>query len=473
METRTQYECEVFINTFIGPSVRLFGNYDLKVDTESSLVNRLNLDLSQWAPAYLHFCDWEFISSQVGRLKWKNNRLYDLAKVPCDFPYQDMAAQLFATGVGALWGKSKKCLVLDLDNTLWGGIIGDDGLSGIRIGEDSGDGEAFKRFQTYVKKLKERGVILAVCSKNDENIAREPFEKRTDMVLRATDFSCFIANWSPKSENIVTISRKLNIGLDSLVFFDDSPVEREIVRQHLPMVTVVNVPEDVSLYCVALSEGRYFDAVSFTDEDRKKTEQYLANEMREIAVTNFADYGDYLMSLNMEAIVEDFDEQNLRRITQLINKTNQFNLTTPRYTEAQVRSFMESSEVISKYVKVRDRFGDYGLIGLAIARIKGGQAFLDTFLMSCRVLKRGVEDLLIRSLLEDLINRGVGELRGSYIRTEKNKMVKDLLFQFQFAIVDANEERSSYVLKLSKSLDIFSKEIFINKISAETYGVGN
>ena len=438
--------CEIIQNTFEEPTLRPNGNLELKLESSHlRFVKQLNFSLAAQAPAYVSFNDVDSLSAFHGRKSWRDDRLYDLSKIPVAHSHLATYAANLAAVIFARFGKSKKCLVLDLDNTLWGGVIGDDGLDKIEMGTGSPEGEAFARFQLYIKALKDRGVILAVCSKNEHATAMEPFLKRSDMILRSEDISCFVANWKAKSENIVEIARRLEIGLDSIVFVDDNPAERAIVRQTLPEVTVVEMPDDPADYATALNSTALFETSALTLEDGQRTEHYRGNIERKAELVNATDYPSFLKSLEMKAIIAEFDDSNLPRITQLINKTNQFNLTTRRYSESEVKATAENDQAITRYVKLSDKYGDNGLISVLIAK-RGGtdELAIDTWLMSCRVLQRGVEDLLFKNLVSELVSNpkllnDVRRITGTYIPSPKNALVQDLFQRLGFSL-DSKDE---------------------------------
>lgn len=437
--THRLLNCEIVVNTFEESITRVYGSFETKLkSSRANFVRTLNLKLSLEAPTFVHFHDINFLSALHGRLNWRDDGLFDLSKIPVSFEYLVPYAEGLAAVIGALFGRNKKCLVLDLDNTLWGGVIGDDGVSGIEIGEGSPTAEAYKRFQLYIKSLKDRGVILAVCSKNEEKNAKEPFLKRTEMPLKIEDFSAFFANWDPKSDNIQRIAQTLNLGLDSFVFVDDNPAEREIVKRNLPEVTVVEMPDDPSLFERTLAGTHYFETVGVTHEDLERTTQYRANALRQEAlVTSGENYEDYLKSLAMSAVIAPFNTDNLPRITQLINKTNQFNLTTRRYSESEIGKVASESCYLTRYVKLKDRFGDNGLISVLIGKFEPDASFsIETWLMSCRVLKRQVENVLFKNLLEYLVECDVKKITGVYIPTEKNALVATLFSDLGFKRVD-------------------------------------
>jgi FkbH-like protein len=361
--------------------------------------------------------------------------------------YGDLVGRLLA----AQQGRSAKCLVLDLDNTLWGGVIGDDGLEGIILGQNSALGEGFVAVQTYAKQLGERGVILAVCSKNDEANALVPFGGHPEMVLQRSDIAAFVANWSDKATNIRAIAQRLNIGLDAIVFLDDNPFERELVRQELPMVSVPEVSEDPSLVPDILAAAGYFEAVSITADDLARTEQYRLNQAREALKESTTDLEGYLKSLEMRLVWQPFDPVGLQRITQLTNKTNQFNLTTRRKTEADMQAIIDDPDSFGLQLRLLDRFGDNGMISVVIGRkIADGAVDIDTWLMSCRVLGRNVEEATLNIVAGEAIRLGAKTLIGRYISTAKNGMVREHYSKLGFSFEREDEEGAIYVLDLTR-----------------------
>ena len=354
--------------------------------------------------------------------------------------YGDLVGRL----LGAKQGLAKKCLVLDLDNTVWGGVVGDDGLAGLVLGQGSAAGEAFVAFQEYARELSRRGVILAVCSKNDEANAVEPFEKHPDMVLRRNDIASFVANWADKPSNLRTIAEELNIGIDSLVFVDDNPFERNLVRQELPMVAVPEVSEDPASYARTVADAGYFEGVAITDEDRVRSAQYQSNREREHLKQTATDLDAYLRSLEMQLIWKRFDEVGLQRTVQLINKTNQFNLTTRRYTDEDILALMSNNQAFGLQLRLLDRFGDNGIIGIVIGKMAGEEDLLiDTWLMSCRVLGRQVEPTTLNLVADSAKRLGARRLIGEYFPTKKNGMVRDHYSKLGFTTVDTRDDGSS------------------------------
>ncbi len=410
----------------------------------SHMVDRLNLRMAELADDdRVDLLNLTRAITRDGLNIWHDPVLWHRAKQeisPLAAPaYGDMALRLIA----AQQGRSAKCLVLDLDNTLWGGVVGDDGLEGLRLGQGSALGEAFVSFQSYARALAHRGVILAVCSKNDEENARSPFEKHPEMVLKLEDIACFVANWSDKAGNLRHIAERLNIGVDSLVFVDDNPFERNIVRRELPAVAVPELPEDPAFYAQCMADAGYFEALHVTAEDFERGGQYRANIAREDLRVSHSDLAGYLKSLNMELSWRPFDRIGLHRIVQLINKTNQFNLTTRRYTESDVVSITNDARVLTLQLRLIDTFGDNGIIGIVIGKSDADTIHLDTWLMSCRVLGRQVEEATMNLVVAEAKRRGAERLIGEYLPTKKNAMVRDHYKRLKFDPVKSNSDGSS------------------------------
>ena len=377
--------------------------------------------------------------------------------------YGELVARLMAAAVG----RSAKCLVLDLDNTLWGGVIGDDGMEGIVLGQGSALGEAFASVQDYAREQSRRGVILAVCSKNDEANALEPFEKHPEMLLRRTDIAAFVANWSDKATNLREIARQLNIGLDSLVFLDDNPFERNLVRAELPMVAVPEVPDDPALVPGVLADAGYFEAIAITPEDLERGRLYQSNLARETLRASVTDMDSYLRDLQMKLVWSRFDATGLARTTQLINKTNQFNLTTRRYSEDEVATVMTDADAFGLQLRLLDRFGDNGIIGIVIGRRLADDAacvVVDTWLMSCRVLGRGVEAATLALVTGAAKALGARQLIGEYLPTKKNGMVREHFGRLGFTLLSEQPDGAS---RWSLTLDDFAPpQTFIDIVEA-------
>lgn len=405
----------------------VFGNYANKV--VSSLlwqIRELNLGLMKLArdTENLFICDLCSLQSRLGSMQMCDSRFHINADMPISLEALPALAAQTVDIILAIEGRIKKALVLDLDNTLWGGVIGDDGLAGIQIG-DLGVGKAFTELQLWAQQLKQRGILLAVCSKNEESTAMEPFRSHPDMVLRLDDFAMFVANWNTKVDNIRHIQKVLNIGMDSLVFLDDNPVERDIVRQHVPGICVPELPSDPAEYVPYLRGLNLFETASYTEEDAQRTRQYQEEAQRSQFLTTFTDEDSYLASLEMLCRVERFNEFSLPRVAQLTQRSNQFNLRTVRYTEDELRTIGANPDYLTFSFSLRDRFGDNGLISVVILKTEPTGMFIDTWLMSCRVLKRGMEQFVLNEITLAAKNAGASALIGQYVPTPKNKMVKD------------------------------------------------
>ena len=432
---------QILQNCFDSPPWRQLGNHEMRHPAGfGRFIARVNARLFDAAPPFVTLHDVDHLSASAGRWAWSDERFYHQAKLPCGPAYLVDYAHSVASILSAQAGMGKKCLVLDLDNTLWGGVIGDDGLGGIRLGQGDPESEAFSAFQKYLKALRMRGVILAVCSKNEENTAREVFEKHTEMDLRIEDISCFVANWDDKATNIRRIAERLDIGLNSMVFVDDNPAERAIVRQLLPEVSVPELPADPSGYIWAVEKHRYFQVVSLSGEDLRRTDLYRANEARLGSQSSAQSIDEFLTSLEMVARVAPIDATNLERSVQLINRSNQFNLTTKRYSSGDVLARLSDPTWITRTVSLADRFGDNGLICVLLARLEGEALAIDTWLMSCRVLKRGVELFVLEQLLAMARARGLKRIVGDYIPTSKNALVRDHYRSLGFEQVSAAED---------------------------------
>ena len=406
----------------------VFGNYANK--TSVSFVyqlRKINFELMNLAQKHknLFILDMNMLQARYGNAYITDNKIYINTDLLLSIDFLPVIAKSTIDIIQAISGKFKKCLVLDLDNTTWGGIIGDDGLENIQIG-DLGIGKAFSELQLWAKQLKQRGIILAVCSKNDEAIAKEPFEKHPDMILRLDDIAVFVANWNNKADNIKYIQSILNIGFDAMVFLDDNPFERNMVRTNVQDITIPELPEDPSEYMDYLRTLNLFETASFTNEDEHRTKQYQEEANRSVLQQQFTDETDFLKSLHMVALVEPFNKFNTPRVAQLSQRSNQFNLRTVRYTEEDILNIANDETYISLAFSLADKYGDYGLISLIIMKqTKADTLFIDTWLMSCRVLKRNMENFVLNTMVTTGLQKGYTILEGEYIPTAKNNMVKD------------------------------------------------
>lgn len=404
----------------------VFGNYALK--TESSFLfqlRKLNYELMNFAVKNPNFylCDLSSIQNQIGKSAFFQSSIYVNTEMVLSLDALPFVASRTVDIIESLDGKFKKCVVLDLDNTTWGGIIGDDGIENIQIGE-LGIGKAFSEFQYWIKKLKNRGIIIAVCSKNTESVAKEPFEKHPDMVLKMDDISVFVANWENKPDNIRYIQSILNIGFDSMVFLDDNPFERNIVRENIPQITVPELPEDPAEYLEYLYTLNLFETVSFSGEDSERTKMYQIEAQRAKVQQKFTNEEDFLKSLDMVSNVEPFTKFNKPRVAQLSQRSNQFNLRTVRYTDIDIETISTSENHFAFTFTLEDKFGDNGLICVIILQQQDAKtAFIDTWFMSCRVLKRSMENFVLNTIVDFSKQKGFTTLKGEYIPTAKNEMV--------------------------------------------------
>jgi FkbH-like protein len=406
----------------------VFGNFANKIEISFTYqLRKLNFGLMDLAISQpnINICDLAAIQNTFGSNTIVSERLYINTDNVLEIDTLPVLVKNITAIILAYTGRFKKCLIVDLDNTIWGGIIGDDGMEDIQIG-DLGIGKAFTDFQKWVLQLKERGIILAVCSKNTEHIAKEPFEKHPDMVLKLDDIAVFIANWNNKADNIRHIQSILNIGFDSMVFLDDNPAEREIVRREIPEVTVPELPEDPAEYLSFLYQENLFETTSFTEADSNRNEQYREEAGRAVLQQTFTNEAEFLESLDMTAEVKAIDKFTLPRAAQLTQRSNQFNLRTIRYTEEQLKALCNDKNIFTFTVSLKDKFGDYGLISLLILkRMRDDCLFIDTWIMSCRVLKRNVEELALNQLILLAQKEGCKTLTGEFIPTAKNGLVKD------------------------------------------------
>ncbi len=464
---RERYHCPVIQNNFEFPPFRLMGNADAS-DPRGSVhfVNAVNAALvrnirqlsAQGYSVYLH--DLQYLSASFGLDRWHDEGLWNLYKYAQSMEAVPTLAYSVTRIVKSVFGKNKKALVLDLDNTLWGGVIGDDGVSGIELGEETAQGETFRAFQSYLKKQKDIGILLAVDSKNEEENALAGLN-HPQGVLRPGDFVAIRANWEPKSMNFTEIAAELNILPESMVFVDDNPAEREIVRQQVKGAAVpeMSAPET---YIRTLDRAGYFEVTSLSEDDRRRSQMYLENAQRTRAEHSFADYGEYLKSLEMHAVIRPFEEIYYPRITQLTNKSNQFNLTTRRYTQEEIAQAASDGDTVTLYGQLFDKFGDNGIVSVVIGSVamqlteeerdKDGRIIrkgeptgrlallIDLWLMSCRVLKRDMEFAMMDALEKECIRRGIPEIFGYYYPTAKNKMVMNFYDTMGFTKISEDEE---------------------------------
>ena len=440
---------EVILSNFMPPPRHDPGTYRSRtLGSDWSFRKWVNMELGLRAPSSLRICDFEYLSYRIGGLASRDERSWFESKQPCSPALMVEVAREVAHLMISTKRATKKVLALDLDNTLWGGVIGDDGLDGIELGDTSPRGEAFKAFQKYIASLKERGVLLTVCSKNDHAKAAEPFEKHPEMVLRMEDIVSFKANWEPKADNLRLMAAELNLGLDSFVFVDDNPAEIEIVRQFAPEVTTILLGPDPAGYVAQLQDCRLFEPRAITAEDAERTSQYRSDVQRKELQASVTDMDSYLESLQMEAVISEFTPVDVPRLSQLINKSNQFNLTTRRRSEAEVTAVMNDPGHVGYSVRLKDRFGDHGLISIVIGKKAGETMQIDTWLMSCRVLKRQVEEEVLNELARLAKTKDCARLEGVYLPTAKNEMVRDFYSRMGFSLMRENGSGREFELNL-------------------------
>jgi FkbH-like protein len=379
-----------------------------------------------------YLCDLSSVQNELGKNAIFQPAFYINSEMVLSIDVLPNVANITIDIIAALNGRFKKCLILDLDNTIWGGIIGDDGLENIQIG-NLGIGKAFTELQHWIKKLKERGIILAVCSKNNESNAKEPFSKHPDMILKLDDIAVFFANWENKADNIRQIQSILNIGFDSMVFLDDNPFERSLVKNALPEITVPDLPDDPADYLEYLYTLNLFETISSSDEDAGRTKQYQIEAQRTVLKKTFPNEEEFLESLEMLSLVKPFNSFNAPRVAQLTQRSNQFNLRTVRYTEEDIRSIGSSEEYVTLSFTLEDKFGDNGLICVVILKKTDKKnLFIDTWLMSCRVINRGMEFFVLNTIAGSARKYGFISLTGEYIKTSKNEMIKDHYYNLGF-----------------------------------------
>jgi FkbH-like protein len=458
-----KYNCAIIQNNFDYPNERTLGNLDCyDPHGKINFINRLNTAFASYAYEIknLYINDINYLSASIGLEKWFSKNYWYGFKYAVSYDAIPRLSHNIANIINAIYGKTKKCLILDLDNTCWGGVIGDDGLDGIKIGTETAISEAYTAFQQYAKDLKDRGITLAVCSKNDFENAKEGFS-HPDSILKFEDFTSFKANWDPKFQNISQIAKDINIGIDSLVFIDDNPVERDIVSSQIPHVSVPDIGDDITEYIAYIDKSGYFEPIALLEDDTKRNKYYKDNQKRLEAEAQYKTYDDFLLSLNMDAEIKEFTPIYLDRITQLTNKTNQFNLTTQRYSFAEIENIYNSDKYLTLYGKLSDKFGDNGLISIIVGELKDSECHLHLWLMSCRVLKRGMEEAMLDTLVEKCQEKNIDSIIGYYYKSKKNGMVADMYKKFGFKKIKQIDENTVWSLDI-KNYEAKQKCITVN-----------
>lgn len=460
-ELEKKYHCPIIQNNFEYPFYRLLGNKDAtSINGKTNFITKLNMKFAEYAEKHNNFYinDINYQSSQFGLEKWNDLFYWYMYKYTLSMEAIPTLAFNVANIIKAIYGKNKKGLVLDLDNTLWGGIVGDDGVENIQIGQETATAEAYLEFQEYLKEHKDLGILLNVNSKNEMNNAIAGLNHE-DGVLKPDDFIVIKANWNPKSQNMIEIAEELNLGVDSLVFVDDNPAERAIVKQFVDQVETPAM-ETVDKYIKTIDRNGYFEVINISKDDLKKSQMYKENVERNKLMNKFEDYGDYLKSLEMKATIQDFIPMYMARIAQLTNKSNQFNLTTKRYNQSEIEEVANSDKHIALYGKLSDIFGDNGVVSVIIGEIKKKELHLDLWIMSCRVLKRDMEFAMMDKLVEKAKEHSINKIIGYYYPTAKNSMVKDFYKTQGFKKIKEDETGNTvWEFRINKNYELKNKYI--------------
>tara|TARA_B100000787_G_scaffold170307_1_gene166074 strand:+ start:348 stop:2198 length:1851 start_codon:yes stop_codon:yes gene_type:complete len=446
----------VIISTSPDYQMNEFGNYSLKVNnSKKNLVNKFNIHIIKKAKEfnYLLF-DTYSISNQIGIINFYDHQKYVLGKIPFSINFSNYFFYILSNIISISLGEAKKVLVLDLDNTIWGGVVGDDGYQNIQLGPNSPTGIVFQNFQKVLRNFKERGLILAICSKNNLENVIEVFNKNHNMILKESDISCFRVNWNDKAENIKSISKELNVSLESFIFIDDNPVERDVVRTFLPEVFVPEMPKNISEFSNILLNYYIFDTTTYSSEDKKRTKTYINNEKRENLKKNFNSYEKYLSSLSMVCEVSNFKASKLDRVAQLFQRSNQFNLTTIRYDMVSLSKMLKNNNIKTFQFSLKDKFSDYGIISLLVCSISKEGLIINNWVMSCRVLGRTLEVFIIRQLIIYCIDNGISQIIGHYIKSDKNNLVADIYAEMQFKKHSNNKKQKKYVYNVRSSFNM-------------------
>ncbi|MGN1167789.1 MAG: HAD-IIIC family phosphatase [Lachnospiraceae bacterium] len=421
-----KYHCPIIQNNFEMPYYRLMGNKEASdIHGKINFLTRLNMKFYEYAQEHNDFyiCDINYISADYGLKEWSDPFYYHMYKYALNVNAIPYLSFNVANIIKSIFGKNKKGFILDLDNTLWGGVIGDDGVENIVLGPEESEGQVYSEFQRYIKEHQQLGVLLNIASKNEEENALAGLA-HPDSVFTKEDFIEIKANWNPKNQSVQEIAKDLNLGVDSLVFIDDNPAERCIVEEQLPGVCAPEIGE-VQHYIQNIDRNGFFEVTTLSKDDLKRNEMYMENAKRVQMESSFENYEEYLLALEMKGIIRSFEPIYFARIAQLTNKSNQFNLTTKRYTQSEIEQIAADNQYITLYGKLMDKFGDNGVVSVVIGHVVGNECRIDLWLMSCRVLKRDMEYAMMDALVEECGKRGITSIRGFYYPTAKNGMVKD------------------------------------------------
>lgn len=458
------FHCPIIQNNFELPYFRLMGNKDASdFHGRVNFITNLNCKLYSYAQENANFFinDINYLSASYGLEKWSEPSAWHMYKYALCMQAIPEFSYNVSNIIKSVFGKNKKALVLDLDNTLWGGVVGDDGVDGIEIGQETSMGQVYSEFQKYLRLVKDMGIMLTVCSKNDEENAIAGLN-HPEGSLKPDDFIIIKANWENKDRNIIEIASQLNIMTDSLVFLDDNPAERAIVTAQVSGISAppMDLPEN---YIRVVDRSGFFEVTAFSQDDLKRNDMYKANVKRSQQQAQFGDYNEYLLSLEMNGVIDDFLPVYLQRITQLTNKSNQFNVTTKRYTAAEMELVYNSKDYIRLYGKLADKFGDNGIVSVVIGKKNGKNLDIQLWLMSCRVLKRDMEFAMLDQLVEKCRECGIETINGYYYPTAKNKMVADLFDRFGFTKISENDNMDTVWSLSTKTYEKKNKVINISK----------
>lgn len=454
------YGCPIIQNNFEMPMYRLLGNKDASdIHGAVYFLSQINSEFYKYAQTHKDFfiCDINYLSADYGLREWSDSFYWHMYKYSLNVNAIPLLSFNVANIIKSIFGKNKKGFVLDLDNTLWGGVIGDDGVDNIQLGPETSAGQVYSEIQQYIKQHKQLGIILGINSKNDEQNAIAGLN-HPDSLLTPDDFIAIKANWEPKDRNFKEIANELNLLPESLVFVDDNPAERHIVAEQIPGVSAPEIGESHQ-YIVNIDRNGFFETTYLSDDDLKRNMMYQENAKRVKARASFSDYGEYLDSLEMKAVIKPFESLYMARIAQLTNKSNQFNLTTKRYTQGEIEAAAENEEYITLYGKLEDKFGDNGVVALCIGHLSEGICHVELWLMSCRVLKRDMECAMLDCLVANCKNAGITEIRGYYYPTAKNGMVKNFYRDMGFEQLSEDSNGSSWSLDIRGSYIIKNKHI--------------
>ena len=446
------FNSKIFIGNLVNFEKLDFGTFTKKMNRlRCNLITKLNqFLLNKTKENNFYLLDIETLVYKWGLNQYRDNSKFFYGRIPFTLDFSNYFFSIVVNLISIASGKIKKLLILDLDNTLWGGVLGDDGPEGVVLGNDSPTGRAFLDFQRSIYNLKKRGVLLAICSKNELKNVKNIFKKNDKLILKFEDFVSIKANWNNKAQNIKEISEELNLGTDSFVFFDDNPAERNLVREHFPEISIPELDEDPSEYSSILLENYYFDIVNYSKEDLNRSKTYLKNIQREQLKENFNNIDDYLKSLKMYCEVSQFKHQNFDRIVQLFQRSNQFNFTTIRYSLNDIKKIIKNKNKFTFQFSFKDKFSNYGIISLMVCSINNDSLMIENWVMSCRVLNRTLENFIFNKISKFCHKNKIRFLQSKYIQTEKNDLVKNLFKELGFNVKKKNNKLTEYIFNIEK-----------------------